>query len=158
MKNFKNKIYIYTGLLIIILSSTFFIYNNIKREQKGEEEYFSYINIKAQEYYDASDYSNSILLYNKLIKLDSIKGNYYFNRASCFFKIGKYELSIKDLNQSIILKNKMSKSHFNLGLIYMLLQKDTLAYTNFSLAYKYNPFDIEAKSQKDFFEKRIKQK
>lgn len=69
---------IYLGLPIIILCAFLLLRNNKKN---NIADYNSFLEKKAYELYDNEDYKNSVLVFSRLIQLDSTKGDFYYKRG-----------------------------------------------------------------------------
>jgi tetratricopeptide (TPR) repeat protein len=95
-------------------------------------------------YYNLDNFKEAILLFDRILKLDTTNGEFYFKRA--FSKSMTYDShgSILDYYKSIELSYRVDDATFNLACIYAATQKDSLALQYFLKAYELNPENKKA--------------
>lgn len=120
-------------LTLIVLSCT----NNDKMHQKtiGKSS-IENLKIVANKYYDSNAYVKAIMVFEKIISLDSTNGEYYFKRGYSYSMILNPEQAIRDYSKSISLGYKISSAYKNIGINYSTIN-DTLAIINFNKSLEY---------------------
>jgi len=70
---------------------------------------------KGEEYYDAGEYKEAVIQYNRAIKIDPENHDYYNSRGVAYFEQGKYYYAISDFINAIRLKSNFARAHYNLA-------------------------------------------
>jgi len=104
---------------------------------------------QSDEYYQSDQYAKAILLFDKIVALDSTKGEIYFRRGYCRALLSEYVGSSADYFKSIELGFRVEDSYFSLGCNYAITNNDTLALKFFMKAYEMNPQNQKAKIEVD---------
>lgn len=100
---------------------------------------------QSDEYYQSDQYAKAILLFDKILALDSSRGEIYFQRGNCKAQLFDYAGSTDDYFKSIELGYRVDDSYFNLGCNYESIRKDSLAFKFYLKAYELNPKNNDAK-------------
>lgn len=85
------------------------------------------------------DYVKSVDMYTQSLSIDRYNSTVYSNRASCYFKLGKFDLSLIDCKESISLNSSHFRPWFTMGLIYIEMNDLKSAISNFGTASSLNP-------------------
>jgi tetratricopeptide (TPR) repeat protein len=78
----------------------------------------SALRLTAHLLYQRNQYEDALKEYNKLIKYDSLNGQFNFRIGYCLAQLGKDTISVKYYKRSADLKYREYDSYFALGLIY----------------------------------------
>ncbi len=70
---------------------------------------------KGEEYYDAGEYKEAVIQYNRAIKMDPENHDYYNSRGVAYFEQGKYYYAISDFINAIRLKTNFARAYYNLA-------------------------------------------
>jgi serine/threonine protein kinase len=81
-----------------------------------------------------SEYQDSILIFDKIIKNNSFNINAYYNRGISYLAIGDYQNSISDFNQLIKLNDKFADAYYGLGYAYSALGNQQESDNNYRIA------------------------
>ena len=107
-----------------------------------------YLNMTAGEMYGSADDKESALIYYiKAVEIDSTNLTAIQQLAQTYYDLGEKELSLETYENAISrITDNIQKADFyyNLGVLNMQLGDFQQAEDNFSLAYDYNPDDIDA--------------
>jgi tetratricopeptide (TPR) repeat protein len=111
------------AFLIIVMSCS-----DTKRKPKIDEDYIRRIEPIADKAYREDQYANSVIVYSKLISLDSSQGEYYFRRGYSYMMLRNTDSSIFDYQKAIQHEFKVSKAYQNIGAVYLgMLGNDSAA-------------------------------
>jgi tetratricopeptide (TPR) repeat protein len=107
------------------------------------------INVKllsrtAKFYYQQSNYEEAFKAYDRLLEIDSLNSEYYFNRGRCEMVLLMYDNSRKDFLKSIGFAYREADAYYNIGVTYILVN-DSLAKEYFQKCLRIDPDHVYAK-------------
>lgn len=137
--------------IVITLTAIMFLYACDSTEQKRvvtepEENLDDLIEL-ADLYYNLDNFKEAILLFDRILNMDTTNGEFYFKRAYCNAQIYNYKNSNIDYYKAIELNYRTDDAVFNLACNYAATQKDSLALQYFLKAYELNPDNKKALSE-----------
>lgn len=97
------------------------------------------LTITAKSLYERDNYESALKYYNKIIKIDSLKGEFFFKRGICKHAVKDFLGAITDFTKSIELNYRKSSSYFNIGNIYMDLNDESTAINYHTKALELEP-------------------
>lgn len=145
-------------VIVCFFCELFFNSCNSKRNVEEYKTPLDSLLVNSQIFYKKKDYKIAENYYDKIIILDSTKGEIYFKRAYCRTQMDNISGAIKDNLKAVSLGYKVDQAYYNLGVNYMMLTNDSLALYYFTKSYKANPNDEETKRQMDYFNNLRKNK
>ncbi len=77
-----------------------------KSPEKAEE-----ARLRGNDLYKQNKYPEAMKEYNEAIKRDPTKPNYYFNRGSCYMKLGEPNYALKDIEKTLEMDEKYIKAY-----------------------------------------------
>ncbi|NOU16669.1 MAG: hypothetical protein HOO91_03835 [Bacteroidales bacterium] len=99
---------------------------------------------QANDFYQKSNYEKAVMLYDRIIAIDTTIGEVYYNRGYCNSQIDEYKKSVDDYLMAIKHGYKTKDAIFNLGFAYSLLENDTLALKYFLKTLELEPKQPDA--------------
>lgn len=102
---------------------------------------------KSQNYYLNNEYQVALKYFNKILSLDSCRGDIYFKRGYCKAILRDQKGSSADFMKAIALEHKKAHSYFNLGLNELINNNDSIACHYFKIVLKLDPNYLKAKEQ-----------
>lgn len=133
------RIIYYHILLLVIIMSALISCESTRVDRK--------MMLKANRYYNQGLYDRAEKLYDKMIMIDSLNGEAYYNRAYCLANRNALDCSNYDYFKCIELGYNLEQSYFNLGCNFAIIGLDSIAIDYFHKAYELNPQNIEAEIQ-----------
>lgn len=116
------------------------------------------LSMRAYKLEASNDFRGSIACYNKLIKMDSVKGEYYYGRGYAYRVMGFHSNeAISDYEKAASLNYRVGDCYFSIGLSYSFLN-DSLALIYFKKAIEISPMDTVLKEKYDNCLGRLKAK
>ncbi len=82
---------------------------------------------------------SAIKYFDKAIELDSTNETAYYNRASTYYELNKFELSIKDYEKLITFKTLDNQIYFGMARCYVGLKENDKALTSFAKSIELDP-------------------
>jgi len=102
---------------------------------------------KGAEFNKDKDFYSALDIYDKLITIDSSRGDLYFKRANCKAQLLKFESSSKDYFKALELHYRIEDTYYNLGCNFASIDKDSAAIEYFMKALEIDPNDLDTKLQ-----------
>lgn len=133
IKRFISKFF----LLILVSLISCSLHENRKND-------FDKLKKQAKENYEKDNFLEAYKDYDKLIKMDSTNGEFYFNKGFSEMGLMKYDDSRNDFFHAIALYYRKASSYYNIGLTY-LYDNDSLAAYYFETCLKFDPNHEKAK-------------
>ena len=121
--------------------------------QLGED--IEELTVLSDTYYLKDNFEKALPLFDKIIALDSTRGEAYYRRGYCKAQRFDYDGSTLDYMKSIELNYRKEDSYFSIGCNYAALLNDSLAFKFFMKSYELNPFNENAKREVSRFKKRL---
>lgn len=90
------------------------------------------------------DHKSVINAANKALKISKENFLIYFYKGKAFLYEGNFDSALENLQKSIELNEKYSKSHYELANLYYKMYEYTKAFDEYELAIKYNKKNIDA--------------
>lgn len=110
---------------------------------------------QSNNYYQQNEYEKAIPIFDKIVSVDSTRGEIYYRRGYCRAQLFDYEGSTNDYIKAVELNYRVEESYFSLGCNYAATYNDTLALKFFMKAYELNPNNENAKREVALFKKRL---
>jgi len=87
----------------------------IVAQEESSDKSAADIYAKGDELYDAGNFKEVVLQYNRAIKIDPENHDYYNSRGVAYFEQGKYYYAISDFINAIRFKSNYSRAYYNLA-------------------------------------------
>lgn len=113
---------------------------------QNEEDIESLIDL-SNIYYQLDMHAEALNVFNKIIALDSTRGDIFYRRGYCRAWLLDYDGSIQDYLKSIELNHRIEHAYFNIGANYAAVFNDSMALKFFSKALELNPHNEKAKRE-----------
>lgn len=98
-----NFLKIVLGLVIILVTSPFFMFCQVRNEAKIKKDINAEMEIMADTLLDQQDYDGALKLYSAIIKKSKFKSeeeySVLYKRAYCFYTLKRFDEALVDLNQ-----------------------------------------------------------
>lgn len=105
--------------------------------------------------YQYNEYEKVIPIFDRIVAIDSTRGETYYRRGYCKAQFFEYEESSNDYLKAIKLNYRVADSYFSLGCNYAAIYNDSLALKYFQKAFELNPTNENAKREAMHFRKRL---
>lgn len=154
-KYFKTAIFLLTFCVLILACTKPANNDSVRLDQDNSKlDYFnnddqdtSKIRTMASILYNSEQFKEALIEYDKLIKLDSLEGQFYFRKAVCAAQILKDSVAEFNFKRSINLNYRTFDAYMNLGLIYMsTFKNDAKAIECFEKCIQIDPTSQKAKT------------
>jgi tetratricopeptide (TPR) repeat protein len=104
---------------------------------------------KGNEAFKAGDHAKAIEFYTYATEMDPNNPIFYTNRSFAYFKMGKFDKSLRDAEKSIKKDSNWAKGHYRAGMALMELERYKDAEASFKNAYNIDPKpDFKSAAQK----------
>jgi tetratricopeptide (TPR) repeat protein len=94
--------------------------------------------------YEKGEYENAIVVFNEVLKDDSINIDAFFYRADAYFMLQKHNKAITDLSTTIRLNPKYRMAFLRRGFVYFTIRKFNLAIADYTSEINNYPNEIES--------------
>lgn len=130
--------------------------NEVINNDEAETSNVDSLILKARELNLKKDYGKALVIFDQLIEFDSTRGEFYFKRASCKFRLKEYKGSKMDFLESVKLNYRTKDSYYNIGCIYAIQNIDSEALRYFELASDLDSTDLGVKIQINLIKEKIR--
>jgi tetratricopeptide (TPR) repeat protein len=114
--------------------------------QQKEEDIEDLIDLSDM-YYQLDMHVEALNIFNKIIDIDSTRGDVFYRRGYCRAWLFDFDGSTQDYLKSIELDHRIEDSYFSIGTNYAAVFNDSMAIKFFSKALELNPHNEKAKRE-----------